>query len=74
MQGRLNTWLLILVTICALSWWLGRDLVLTGKEGSAVWSPPTGAPATFASSAEETSSHEVVLNGTSELGMAREVS
>ena len=74
MRGRLNTWLLILVAICALSWWFGKDLVRTEKEESAVGSPATGAATTFVMSAEETPIHLVVLNGTSESGLARKVS
>ncbi len=73
MQGRLNTWLLILVAICGLSLWFGKDLVRTGK-GSAGEERPSARPeATFAMPAEEKPIHLVVLNGTSELGLAREV-
>jgi hypothetical protein len=74
LKGRLNTWLLILVAICALSLWLGKDLVRKGKGSSNVESIPAGAETTFAMSAEETPIHLVVLNGTSESGLAREVS
>jgi len=73
-QGRLNTWLLVLVAICALSLWFGKDLVQKGKEGPAERPVSTGAGVTFAMPAEETPIHLVVLNGTSESGLAREVS
>lgn len=73
MRGRLNTWLLVLVAICALSWWFGKDLVRTGRGGSAVGAPATGAAPTFGMSDEETPIHLVVLNGTSEFGLARGV-
>ena len=74
MKGRLNTWLLLLVAICALSLWFGKDLVPKGTGSSREEPTPTGAETTFAMSAEETPIHLTVLNGTSELGLAREVS
>ena len=74
MKGRLNTWLLLLVAICALSLWFGKDLVSKGMGSAGEESKPTGAETTFAMSAEDTPIHLVVLNGTRESGLAREVS
>jgi len=70
--GRLNTWLLILVGIFALSLWLGRDLVRKGNGGSSERASSPVAAADFVLSQEESPTHLVVLNGTSEPGLARE--
>jgi len=74
MKDRLNTWLLVVVAICALSLWFGKDLVRTGKDSSREEPTSGGAETTFVMSEEEKPVHLVVLNGTSELGLAREVS
>ena len=74
MKGRLNTWLLIVVGVCALSLWFGKDLVRTGEVGSSVGSPSIDTETDYSLSPEETTIHLAVLNGTSEAGLAREVS
>ena len=74
MRGRLNTWLLILVGICAVSLWFGKDLV---RESSPDAQAPPAAlvgPGDFTLAEEETPIHLVVLNGTTEPGLAREIS
>lgn len=74
MGGRLNTWLLILVGIFALSLWFGKDLVWEGGKDAA---PPPAASvgvADYALTDEETPTHLVVLNGTDQPGLAREFS
>ena len=73
MTGRLNIWLLLLLAVCVLSVWFGRDLVRRD---------PAGPEATAARPEEiagepivrETPVHLVVLNGTDRTGLAREVS
>ncbi len=71
MKGSLNLWLLLIVTVCALSLWFGRGLIL----------PDGGSPATVALPAPKLSApedeiiepvHLLVLNGTDEGGLARE--
>ena len=74
MKGRLNSWLLIVVGVCALSLWFGRDLVRIGTGRSPEKTPSQAADADITMSPEETTIHLVVLNGTSESGLAREVS
>jgi len=74
MRSRLNTWLLALVAVFALSLWFGKDLIRAGKKGSAGGTSATGPTTIFAMSAEETPIHLVVLNGTNESGLAREIS
>jgi hypothetical protein len=71
-RGRLNSWLLVLVGICALSLWLGKDLVQKGNSVSSESSSTPVATVDFAMPQEETPTHLVVLNGTSEPGLARE--
>ncbi len=70
MKGRLNTWLLVVVAVCALSLWFGKDLVRTGVGGP----PATGAEKDSPREIEETPIHLVVLNGTGASGLARDVS
>jgi hypothetical protein len=73
MTGRLNIWLLVVVGVCALSLWFGKDLVRTGERVTEE-GPSTNDPAEdFTISPEETTIHLAVLNGTSETGLAREV-
>ena len=74
MPGRLNLWLLILAGVCALSLWFGKDLVLRSWNGSAGNMPIAEEPVDFAMAAEEMSVHLMVLNGTSEPGLARQIS
>lgn len=74
MMGRLNTWLLLLVVICAVSLWLGKDLIPTRNEKAGQDDAPS-IPATFyALSKEDAPIHLSVLNGTGEAGLARKVS
>jgi len=74
LKGRLNIWLLLLVTVCGLSLWFGRDLVRNRTP------EPTGEPEKIAAATDysleprQVSIHLLVLNGTSETGLAREVS
>ena len=73
MSGRLNLWLLVLVALCAVSLWFGKDLVLPAKD-------PSGdnhgkpAPEPYELPADAAAVHLVVLNGTGRDGLAREVS
>lgn len=73
MNGRLNVWLLVLVGICAVSYWFGKDLLVTAVEGPKKATPPEIIRDTFELSEEESAIHLVVLNGTNEAGLAREV-
>jgi hypothetical protein len=72
--GRLNSWLLILVGICALSLWFGKDLVRKDTVSTAETPPAKIGTAEYAMSEDELPVHLVVLNGTSEPGLAREFS
>ncbi len=74
MKGRLNIWLLIVVAVCALSLWFGKDLVRTGVGGSVAGPPAKGSETDFTQASTEKPIHLVVLNGTGESGLAREVS
>lgn len=71
MTGRLNTWLIVLVAVCALSFWFGKDLVRQATPDSQ--KKPVSA-ASYSLPAAESPSHLIVLNGTGEAGLAREVS
>ena len=74
MPGKLNFWLLILAGVCALSLWFGKDLVLRSNEGPAEKSAGPVEPADFDMAEEEKSVHLMVLNGTAEPGLARQIS
>ncbi len=74
MKGRLNTWLLIVVGVFALSLWFGKDLVRTGESESAERPSSIDAEDDFTIPLEETTIHLTVLNGTGQKGLAREVS
>lgn len=67
-------WLLIVVAICALSLWFGKDLIRIPKGFTREELSSNRPETTFALSAEESPIHLVVLNGTREPGLAREVS
>ncbi len=70
----MNIWLLLFVVICAVSLWLGKDLVLRGSE-SAMEAEVSPVPAaSYAMSKEDAPIHLAVLNGTNEAGLARKVS
>ena len=74
MKGRLNTWLLVVVGVFALSLWFGKDLVRTGAVSTAEGPSSSERAEDFTIPPEETTIHLAVLNGTSEAGLAREVS
>jgi len=70
MKRSLNLWLLVVAAVCALSFWFGRDLIQpASRQDNAVILPalPTAAPP-----ADE-SVHLMVLNGTPEAGLARDI-
>jgi hypothetical protein len=71
--GRLNTWLLLLVVVCALSVWFGKDLVQKIPSGSAGADLVAARTPEYDLPEEETPAHLVVLNGTTKPGLAREV-
>lgn len=71
MKGSLNLWLLVIVVICALSFWFGKDLILPAADGGS--DPKTPATHRIEAGEEEVEPvHLLVLNGTSEGGLARE--
>jgi hypothetical protein len=73
-RGRLNTWLLVLLGVCALSLWFGKDLLRQDTDGSkGSQSATTGSPG-YGLPLDETPVHLVVLNGTGHPGLAREFS
>lgn len=74
MRGRLNTWLLVLVGVCAVSLWFGKDLVRQDADGSMKPQPAQTGSAGYSLSQDETPVHLVVLNGTGKPGLAREFS
>ncbi|MDX2474124.1 MAG: LytR C-terminal domain-containing protein [Candidatus Krumholzibacteria bacterium] len=75
MKGSFNLWLLVIVVVCALSFWFGKDLVLN---------EPRSGPSDEVSDEVTTNDgrkppleitepvHLLVLNGTEEGGLARE--
>ena len=70
MKGSLNLWLLVILVVCALSFWFGKDLILPGpalEEGSTT---VTGSQGPVEKIAEPV--HLMVLNGTAEGGLARD--
>lgn len=73
MSGRLNVWLLLLVGICGVSYWFGKDLLGTSFDVSREATPPEDIRDKFELSDEESAIHLVILNGTNEAGLAREV-
>ena len=74
MTFRRNIWLLLLVVICAISLWLGKDLV-PARNGSPGQDDTPSVPATYyALSQKEAPIHLSVLNGTDEAGLARKIS
>ena len=74
MSGRLNVWLLVLVAICGLSYWFGKDLVLPVGSTDEDTAAATRPAVSYDLTEEESAVHLVVLNGTEEPGLAREVS
>ena len=74
MKGRLNIWLLLLVTVCGLSLWFGRDLVRDRTPDTTGEPEKIAVVADYSLEPRQVSIHLVVLNGTSESGLAREVS
>lgn len=74
MSGRLNFWLLVLVAICGASYWFGKDLVLPSGTPDREAPPPAPVADKYELPAEETAIHLVVLNGTDQTGLARDVS
>jgi hypothetical protein len=74
MTGRLNTWLLLLLAICAVSFWFGKDLVIKGTPESSPDPTPVVSSPDYAMAKDEQPVHLVILNGTVEPGLAREIS
>ena len=79
MKGSFNLWLLVIVVVCGLSFWFGKDLVLNGTgPGQSDEAQASGggksAPEIAERIAEEITEpiHLLVLNGTEEGGLARE--
>jgi hypothetical protein len=72
--GRLNFWLLILATVCALSLWLGKDIVNPLRARLPAGDTPSAEPGDFALDDHEKSVHLKVLNGTTTPGLARQIS
>lgn len=74
MSGRLNVWLLVLVMICGVSFWFGKDLVFPSGSSDREVTPPAPVADKYELPDEETAIHLVVLNGTDQTGLARDVS
>lgn len=75
MKGSLNLWLLVVVVVCALSFWFGRGLVWPERFGEDSERPALTRPAAagrFTRAEDPESVHLVVLNGTPQAGLARE--
>ena len=74
MTGRANLWLLLLVAVCAASFWFGKDLI-PKRDGSESGSQrPSGTPVSYSMPEEEAPVHLAVLNGTDQAGLARKIS
>jgi hypothetical protein len=69
----LNIWLLVLVALCGVSLWFGKELVLPAQDPSGSEHPQV-APEPYELPADAAAVHLVVLNGTGEDGLARDVS
>jgi hypothetical protein len=69
----MNIWLLVLVALCAVSLWFGKDLVLP-SQGPAGDEQRSAAPEAYELPAGAEAVHLVVLNGTGKDGLARDVS
>lgn len=74
MSGRLNVWLLVLVAICGVSYWFGKDLVFPSGTPDRQESRPVQVADQYELPDEETAIHLVVLNGTDRAGLARDIS
>ena len=71
MKGSLNLWLLVVVIVCALSVWFGRDLIMPASEAPGVGELQSDeGPGQDLVVAEPV--HLLVLNGTEVSGLARE--
>ncbi len=71
MKGSLNLWLAVVVVVCALSFWFGKDLILpAGPTGNPRESHTEIERDEWESPAEPL--HLLVLNGTPKAGLARE--
>ncbi len=71
MKGSFNLWLLVIVAVCALSFWFGKDLLLNAPRSRP--SDETKTSGGEMPPLEITEPvHLLVLNGTEEGGLARE--
>ena len=73
MPGRLNTWLLLLVGVCALSVWFGKELVQKIPAVSDGADPVATQVPEYDLPEDETPAHLVVLNGSTRPGLARKI-
>ncbi len=74
MRGRVNTWLLLFVVVCAASLWLGKDLIPERSESPQEIDTPSAPAPDYALSKVDAPVHLSVLNGTNEAGLARKIS
>lgn len=74
MRGRVNTWLLLFLVVCAVSLWLGKDLVPERSESAQEVDTPSAPVPDYALSKVDAPVHLAVLNGTNEAGLARKIS
>ena len=71
MKGSLNLWLAVVVVVCGLSFWFGKDLVLpTGAADESRESRPEKVLVAPVPASEPV--YLLVLNGTDKAGLARE--
>lgn len=70
----MNKWLLLLVVICAVSLWFGKDLLPLADGETPSSNPVAETSADYGMDPEEAAIHLVVLNSTGRSGLAREVS
>jgi hypothetical protein len=73
-SGRLNVWLLVLVAVCGVSYWFGKDLVLPTGSSDSQDKRAVQPADQYELPDDETAIHLVVLNGTEKSGLARDVS
>ena len=71
MKGSLNLWLLVIVGVCALSFWFGKHLVPAGVVKTDV-AATAGGEHRLPRDGPAEPVHLLVLNGTDQGGLARE--
>ncbi len=70
MKGMLNLWMVVILVVCALSLWFGKDFIL--PESAKKLNVPVPTAKQEAPESDAGPVHLLVLNGTAESGLARD--